>query len=78
MKRQIDEKGVIPDSQAKFRKGKRTMDNVYILVHLTKSESKEKGGRIFVDFRAAFDKVDTEKMFEGMREKNKRMAGAED
>jgi hypothetical protein len=33
---------------------------------------------MFVDFRAAFDKVDTEKIFESMREKNKRMAGTED
>jgi hypothetical protein len=44
MKRQIEQKGVIPDSQAGFRKGKGTMDNVYILVHLIKSELKEKGG----------------------------------
>jgi hypothetical protein len=49
---------------------------------------KKKEGRmcaLFVDFRAAFDKVDTEKIFVCMRErerererkKNKRIAGAE-
>jgi hypothetical protein len=29
MKRQIEQKGVIPDSQAGFRKGKGTMDNIH-------------------------------------------------
>jgi hypothetical protein len=33
MKREIEEKGVLPDSQAGFRKGRGTMDNVYILGH---------------------------------------------
>jgi hypothetical protein len=37
---------VIPDSQAGFRKGRSTVDNVYILDHLTKNELKKKGGRI--------------------------------
>jgi hypothetical protein len=63
---------VLPDSQARFRKGRGTMDNVYILDHLTRNELRKKGGRmcaLFVDFRAAFDKVDTVKMFECMREK---------
>jgi hypothetical protein len=73
MKREIEEKRVIPDNQARFRKGRGTMDNVrvYILDNLTKNELKKKGGRtyaLFVDFRAAFDKVDREKMFECMRE----------
>jgi hypothetical protein len=82
MKREIEEKGVLPDSQAGFRKGRGTMDNVYILGHLIRNELRKKGGRmcvLFVDFRAAFDKVDRVKMFECMREgeRNKRMAGAE-
>jgi hypothetical protein len=36
------EKGVVPDSQAGFRKERGTMDNVYILDHLVKSELKKK------------------------------------
>jgi hypothetical protein len=73
MKREIEEKQVIPDNQARFRKGGGTMDNVrvYILDNLTKNELKKKGGRTYaliVDFRAAFDKVDREKMFECKRE----------
>jgi hypothetical protein len=36
------EKGVVPDSQAGFRKGRGTMGIVYILGHLVKSELKKK------------------------------------
>jgi hypothetical protein len=71
---------VIPDSQAVFRKGRGTMDNVYILDHITKNELNKKGGRmyaVFVNFRTAFDKIDRRKMTECMRERNKRMAGTE-
>jgi hypothetical protein len=47
-----------------------------------KSKLKKKEGRIcalFVNLRSAFDKVDSEKMFECLRkrERNKLMAGAE-
>jgi hypothetical protein len=37
IKREIEEKGVVPDSQTGFRKGRGTMGNVYILDHLAKS-----------------------------------------
>jgi hypothetical protein len=60
-----EEKGVLPDSQAGFRKGRGTMDKVYILDILTRNELRKKGGRmcaLFVDFRAAFDKVDRVKI----------------
>jgi hypothetical protein len=75
MKREIEEKGVVPDSQASLRKRRGTMNTVYILDHLTRDELKNKRGRmyaLFVDFKAAFDKVDTEKMFEYMREGGER------
>jgi hypothetical protein len=44
MKKEIEENGVVPDSQAGFRKARRTMGNVYILDNLAKSEQKKKGG----------------------------------
>jgi hypothetical protein len=44
MKREIEEKGVLPDSQAGFRKGRGTVDNVYILDHLARNELRKKGG----------------------------------
>jgi hypothetical protein len=62
MKREIKEKGVLPDSEAGFRKGRGTMDN--------EERIEEERGRmcaLFVDFRAAFDKVDRVKMFKCMR-----------
>ncbi|KAH0816889.1 hypothetical protein GEV33_005903 [Tenebrio molitor] len=46
MKREIEEKGVLPDSQAGFRKGRGTEDNVYILDHLARNELRKKGGRM--------------------------------
>ncbi|KAH0814122.1 hypothetical protein GEV33_008671 [Tenebrio molitor] len=49
MKREIEEQGVVPGSQAGFRKGRGTMDNVYILDHLTRNELKKKGGGYFLD-----------------------------
>jgi hypothetical protein len=64
MKREIEEKGVIPDSQAGSRKRRDSMDNVYILDHLITNELKKKGRRmcvLFVDFRAVFDKGDRER-----------------
>jgi hypothetical protein len=65
LKREIEEKGVLPDSQAGFRKGRGTVDNVYILDHLARNELRKKGGRmnaLFIDFKAAFDKVDRVKI----------------
>jgi hypothetical protein len=70
--REIEEKGVVPYSQAGFRKERGTMDNVYILDHVTRNELKKERGRmyaLFVDCRAAFEEVDTGKMFECTRER---------
>jgi hypothetical protein len=63
MKTEMEQKGVVPDSQAGFRKGRSTVDSVYILDHLAQSELKRKKGRmcvLFLDLWAAFDKVDRE------------------
>jgi hypothetical protein len=46
MKREIEETGVVPGSQAGFRKRESSMDNVYTLDHLTRNELKKKGGRM--------------------------------
>jgi hypothetical protein len=44
MKREIEEKGVLPDSQAGFKRGRGTVDNTYILDHLARNELRKKGG----------------------------------
>ncbi|KAH0813723.1 hypothetical protein GEV33_009066 [Tenebrio molitor] len=58
--------------QGSERERQWTMDNVYILDHLTRNELRKKGVRmyaLFVDFRAAFDKADKVKMFQCMSER---------
>lgn len=60
--------GLLPESQAGFRRGRSTMDNVFILNHLVQRE-KKKGGKeskiyaLFVDLKAAFDNVDREQLW---------------
>jgi hypothetical protein len=42
MKREIEENGVVPYNQAGFRKRRSTINNVYILDHVTRNELKKK------------------------------------
>jgi hypothetical protein len=41
--KEMNERGVLPDGQAGFRKGRGTMDNVYILNHIIGNEIKKEG-----------------------------------
>lgn len=66
---EIEEKGILPDGQAGFRKGRATMDNIYILNHLIQ-RTKGRGHRLytlFVDLKAAFDLVDRDTLWETMK-----------
>ncbi|KAJ3656121.1 hypothetical protein Zmor_015219 [Zophobas morio] len=66
---QMNEKSILPESQAGFRRGRGAMDNVYILHHLIEKELLKEGGRVytqFVDLKAAFDTVDKECLWESM------------
>ena len=68
---EIETKKILPEGQAGFRKGRATIDNIYILNHLVQ-RSKEKGTKLysmFVDLRAAFDLVDRETLWELMERK---------
>lgn len=60
----MEKKGLIPDSQAGFRKGRSTIDNIFILNHIIQREKefgkvirKDKIYAIFIDLKAAFDNV---------------------
>lgn len=72
----MENKRMISDSQTGFRKGRSTMNNVFILNHIAQRE-KEKGmaiGKdkiftIFVDLKAAFDNVDRGILWKAMEEK---------
>lgn len=71
LKKDMEEKGVIQETQAGFRRGRGTMDNVYVLQHVIKKKVQKKG-RIFgffMDLKAAFDKVDRKELWKGMEEK---------
>lgn len=60
--------GLSPPSQAGFRKGMGTVDNIYVLNYLINREiGKDKGKMLlFVDLKAAFDSVDRKTLFECM------------
>lgn len=57
---EMEEKGMLPEGQTGFRKGRGVIDNIYTLNYVVEREL-AKGKRIvatFVDLRAAFDSVD--------------------
>lgn len=60
------------EGQAGFRKGRGTMDNIYILKRVADFEIYAKKGEIFacfVDLKAAFDKVNRRKLWKDLRKK---------
>lgn len=68
MDREVEEKSMLPESQAGFRKGRSTMDNIYVLSHVIqrdkeKEKEKEEVYALFVDLKAAFDNVDRSKLW---------------
>jgi hypothetical protein len=70
--KEMNQRGVLPDGQAGFRKGRGTMDNVYILNHIIGNEIKKRGSKIcafFVDLKAAFDNVERDLLWEYLRKK---------
>lgn len=65
LEREVEEKGILPESQAGFKKGRATVDNVFILDHLVQREKrKEKKNKkiytLFVDLKTAFDNINRE------------------
>lgn len=61
------------ESQCGFRRGRGTIDNVFILNHLTQREkngSTDEIYAVFVDLKAAFDNVDRELLWDSL-EKNR-------
>ncbi|XP_037931563.1 uncharacterized protein LOC119666353 [Teleopsis dalmanni] len=61
----VDDKKLLSEFQAGFRRGYSTVDNVFILTNIAKLYV-EKGKKLyvfFVDFKAAFDSIDRDAMF---------------
>jgi len=70
---EIERKGSLPETQAGFRKGRRTMDNVKILQQVINKEISNKRGEIygfFTDLKAAFDKVDRKILWRAMKDRS--------
>jgi len=60
LRKDVEEKGVVPRNQAGFRKGLGAIDNIYVLNYLVNRQlGRRRGGltALFVDFKAAFDSV---------------------
>lgn len=69
LEEEIERKELLPESQRGFRKGRGVLDNVFVLSHMVQREKKDKVYALFVDLRAAFDKVVKEKLWEVLEEK---------
>lgn len=70
LREEIEEKGLLADNQAGFRKGMGTIDNIYVLNYLVNRQVGKKGRKMvvmFVDLKAAFDSVDRGVLIEAMR-----------
>jgi len=82
LEKEVEERKVVPDSQAGFRNGRSTIDNVWVLNHLLqrgkrKRDKKEEIYILFADMRAAFDNMDREILWEDMKKKgmNRQLIG---
>lgn len=68
----IEGNKILRESQAGFRPGRGTRDHVFVLNSLINNKLKNKAGKLyvaFVDFRAAFDKLDREVLLQKLWEK---------
>lgn len=68
--RDVEEKQILHDSQAGFRKERGTIDNIYTLNYAVQQEISRKQGKLyamFADLKAAFDKVNREKLIEKLK-----------
>ena len=73
--KEVEEKGLLPESQAGFRRQRSTLDNIYTLTHIIQREqNKEKDDKkiyaLFIDLKAAFDNVDRDILWEILKKKD--------
>lgn len=75
LRKEVEGKGMLSKNQVGFRKGKGTMDNIFVLKYLINRQLKKKGGKLialFVDLKAAFDTVSRKTVVEAMKERGVR------
>lgn len=72
LRKDAERLGILKDEQAGFRKGRGCRDNIYILKCAIQKQLEIKQGKLytfFVDFKAAFDNVNRQKLWKHLREK---------
>ena len=73
LREEIERLQLLPETQARFRKGKSGIDNIYILKTAADRTINKKKGKLFVlfvDLKAAFNKVRMGKLWEYLRGKS--------
>ncbi len=66
----VEEKGFLGDWQVGFRKGRGTMDNIYMLHTLVEKEISKVRGKVmafFIDLKAAFDSLDRKELIKELQ-----------
>lgn len=71
IKKDCEEKRIIPQNQTGFRKGMGTINNIYVINYLVNKQLKKgkKAVALFVDMKAAFDSVDRRILYKTMKER---------
>ncbi|XP_076684076.1 uncharacterized protein LOC143377049 [Andrena cerasifolii] len=72
LEQEVEGKGMIPENQAGFRRGRGTVDQIYVLNHMIGKQTRRGKGKLaalFVDLKAAFDTVDRSKLWEAMEKR---------
>lgn len=75
LRKEVEGKGMLSKNQVKFRKGKETMNNIFVLKYLINRQVEKKGGKLialFVDLKAAFDTVSRKTIVEAIKERGVR------
>jgi len=73
LEEQVESMERLPETQAGFRKGKSTMDNIFVLSHLVQREGRTEGNErrlyaLFADLSAAFDNIDRDTLWRILRD----------
>ncbi|XP_033218238.1 uncharacterized protein LOC117173705 [Belonocnema kinseyi] len=72
LQKDVEGKGILPETLAGFMEGRHTIDSIYVLQHVVDIELAKKGVKVhafFVDLKGAFPSVDRERSWEAMEER---------
>lgn len=75
MEKELNVKGVLNRTQFGFRKGKGTIEAIYVLTEIIEENTRKEKGKIYVcftDLKAAFDRLNRKKIWERREKKLKK------